>query len=163
MCGGCVGPSADRRTDTSSLPQNPSLPDPVHDNLFRALVSEPRRAAALLAGHLPADVAARLDPDIPPEHLEGTFVDDTGRKSQCDALFRVRLRGGGEARVFVLLEHKSAVDPATPLQLFRYVLNVWAGEIESGRSKATARCRWSFPSCSITAPAAGAFRFRCGR
>lgn len=110
----------------------------MHDSLFRALVSEPQRAAALLAGHLPADVAARLDPDIPPEHLEGTFIDDMGRKSQCDALFRIRLRGGGEARVFALLEHKSAVDPATPLQLVRYVLNVWAREIESGRSKATA-------------------------
>lgn len=56
----------------------------------------PGGAAALLAGHLPADVAARLDPDIPPEHLEGTFIDDAGIRSQCDALFRVRLRGGGE-------------------------------------------------------------------
>ena len=137
-CEGRVGPSASRRTDTRILPQIPSLSGPVHDNLFRALVADTRRAGALLAGHLPADVAARLDPNIPPEHLEGTFIDDAGKKTQCDALFRVRLREGGEARVYLVLEHKSAVDPGTPLQLVRYVLNVLAREIESRRSKASA-------------------------
>ena len=135
-CGGSVGPSANRRTDTRSLPQDRPLPRPVHDSLFRALVDDPRRAAALLAGHLPADVASRLDPAFPPEHLEGTFIDDAGNRSQCDALFRVRLRGGEEARVYALLEHKSAIDPGTPLQLVRYVLNVWAREIEDRRSGA---------------------------
>ena len=135
-CGGSVGPSANRRTDTRSLPQDRPLPRPVHDSLFRALVDDPRRAAALLAGHLPEDVASRLDPAFPPEHLEGTFIDDAGNRSQCDALFRVRLRGGEEARVYALLEHKSAIDPGTPLQLVRYVLNVWAREIEDRRSGA---------------------------
>ena len=65
-----------------------------HDSLFRALVSNPRRAAALLREHLPDDMAALIDFRHPPEPQEGSFVDGTG-----DALFRVRLKGGQDARV----------------------------------------------------------------
>ena len=70
-----------------------------HDSLFRALVSNPRRAAALLREHLPNDMTALIDFQHPPEPQEGSFVDGTGAKSQCDALFRVRLKGGQDARV----------------------------------------------------------------
>ena len=68
-----------------------------HDSLFRALVSNPRRAAALLREHLPDDMAALIDFGHPPEPQEGSFVDGTGAKAQCDALFRVRLKGGQDA------------------------------------------------------------------
>ena len=55
------------------------------------------------------------------------------RKRGCDALFRVRLKGGQDARVYVLLEHKSNVDPGTPLQVAKYMLNIWARELEKAR------------------------------
>ena len=55
------------------------------------------------------------------------------RRRGCDALFRVRLKGGQDARVYVLLEHKSKVDPATPLQVAKYMLNIWARELEKTR------------------------------
>ena len=104
-----------------------------HDSLFRALVSNPRRAAALLREHLPDDMAALIDFQHPPEPQEGSFVDGTGAKTQCDALFRVRLKGGQDARVYVLLEHKSNVDPGTPLQVTKYMLNIWTRELETTR------------------------------
>ena len=110
-----------------------TLPTAPHDSLFRALVSNPRRAAALLREHLPGDMAALIDFQHPPEPQEGSFVDGTGAKTQCDALFRVRLKGGQDARVYVLLEHKSKVDPATPLQVAKYMLNIWARELEETR------------------------------
>jgi len=106
-----------------------TLPATPHDALFRALVSDPGRAAALLRDCLPDAVVELLDPDSPPEPVEGSFVDEEGARTQCDALFRVRLRDGRPARIYALLEHKSHVDPATPLQLARYMVNVWTREV----------------------------------
>ena len=55
--------------------------------------------------------------------------------AHCDALFRVRLRTGHEARIFVLLEHKSYLDSTTPLQLLRYMIDIWKREIEGGAAR----------------------------
>ena len=81
-----------------------------------------------------SEVAALLDPETPPEAVEGTFVDEDAMRTQCDALFRVRLRSGHEARLYVLLEHKSRVAADTPLQLLRYMVNIWRREFEDGGS-----------------------------
>ena len=107
------------------------LPAPHHDAFFRALVSRSERTAALMQEHLPPEIAALIDFECPPEQMEGSFVDGEGAKMQCDALFRVRLKGGQDARIFALLEHKSHVDRRTPLQLARYRLNIWTGELET--------------------------------
>ena len=110
------------------------LPTTPHDSLFRALVSNPHRAAALLRKHLPDDMTALIDFGHPPESQEGSFVDGTGAKSQCDALFQVRLKGGQDVRIYVLLlEHKSGVDPGTLLQVAIYMLNIWTRELEKTR------------------------------
>ena len=52
--------------------------------------------------------------------------------ANTDAVFRLHLGDGGEAIVYTLLEHKSQVDHRTPLQLIRYVLKIWAREMDSG-------------------------------
>ena len=110
-----------------------ALSSTPHDSLFRALVSSPRRAAALLREHIPDDMTALTDFGHPPEPEEGSFVDGTGTKMQCDALFWVRLKGGQDVRVYVLLEHKSSVDPGTPLQVAKYMLKTWTRELEKTR------------------------------
>ncbi len=106
-----------------------------HDALFRDLVSEPSRAASLLTDYLPPKVAHLLDLKAPLEAVKGSFVDEAARTSQCDALFRVRLKDGKDARLYVLLEHKSQVDAATPLQLLGYMVNIWRREIERSKSE----------------------------
>ena len=82
--------------------------------------------------YLPREVVELLDPEIAPEAIEGSFVDADAARTQCDALFRVRLRTGHDARIYVLLEHKSYVDAATPLQILKYLVNIWLREIEHG-------------------------------
>ena len=59
-----------------------SLPATPHDALFRALVSSPARAGALLMEDLPEPVAALLDPETPPEAVEGSFVDADAARTQ---------------------------------------------------------------------------------
>ena len=112
-----------------------SLPQTPHDALFRALVSDPARAGALLAEYLPREVAALLDPDTPPVALEGSFIDADAARTQYDALFGVTLRTGHEARIYVLLEHKSHVDAATPLQILQYMVRIWRREHAGGAAK----------------------------
>ena len=96
-----------------------------HDALFRALVSRSDRAGALLQDHLPSEIAVLVDFEHLPDLMEGTFINGDGAKTQCDALFRVRLKSGQDARIYVLLEHKSSVDYDTPMQIARYMLNIW--------------------------------------
>jgi len=112
-----------------------SLPSTPHDALFRALVANPARAGALLAEYLPQEVADLLDPGTQPEAVEGSFVDADAARTQCDALFKVRLKTGHQARIYVLLEHKSNVDARTPLQILKYMANIWLREIEGGTAK----------------------------
>ena len=107
-----------------------SLPTTPHDALFRALVANPARAGALLAEYLPQEISDLLDPGTQPEAVEGSFVDADAARTQCDALFRVRLRTGHQARIYVLLEHKSSVDAGTPLQILKYMINIWLREME---------------------------------
>ena len=111
------------------------LPATPHDALFRALVSNPARAGALLSEYLPREIVDLLDPGTPPEAMEGSFVDADAARTQCDALFRVRLRTGQDARIYVLLEHKSFVDATTPLQILKYLVNIWMRELEGGTAK----------------------------
>ncbi len=113
------------------------LPQTRHDALFRLLVSDPARAAALLGDYLPPEAAERLDPDHAPEHIEGTAIDGEGRTTQADAIFRVRMKDGAPARVYILLEHKAQADARTPLQLMRYILRLWMADIETCRPSAS--------------------------
>ena len=109
-----------------------ALPPARHDALFRLLVSDPARAGQLLREYLPPEVVARLDPERPPVHVEGTVIDGEGGRTQSDAIFRLCLRDGSDAIVYALLEHKSRSDHHTPLQLIRYVLEIWGQELDKG-------------------------------
>ena len=97
-----------------------TLPFHRHDVFFRILARPPHRAAALIRDHLPPEVAALIDFEHPPEPQEGNFTEGEGVNTQCDALFRVRLKGEENDYAYVLLEHKSSVDPGTPVQVARY-------------------------------------------
>ncbi len=100
----------------------PALPTTPHDRLFRALASDPGRAAALIRDHLPERIVGLLAA-TPPVALDGSYVDEALRVSQSDMLFRVELASGGPAFVYLLAEHKSSADPGTPLQLASYMIS----------------------------------------
>ena len=102
-----------------------------HDVFFRALARPPHRATALIRDHLSPEIASLIDFEHPPVPQEGSFIEGEGVKTQCDSLFRVRLKGEEDAYAYVLFEHKSSVDPGTPVQLARYMLNIWAREMEA--------------------------------
>ena len=103
------------------------------------MVSNPQRAGTLLVENLPESLGLLLDPDEPPERVEGSFVDGEGRSTRSDALFRARLRTGKSALVYALLEHKSHQDPATPVQILGYMVSIWKAELEQAGARSGRR------------------------
>ena len=99
-------------------------PATPHDALFRALLGNPGRADTLIREYLPPAVAAELS-DAPIRPVDTSFVDVVLHQSHSDRLFEARLRGGGAAFIYVLLEHKAEPDPGTALQMLGYMVRIW--------------------------------------
>lgn len=110
-------------TDSNIKPLPP--PHKVrHDEVFRALLEDTGRAATLIRETLPSNLAARMT-DTPPRLVDATFIDEQSRMTQSDRLFEIELEGNTPALVYTLLEHKSAPDAGTPLQLLGYMVRIW--------------------------------------
>ena len=111
------------------------LPTP-HDTLFRALLSDPERARDFMRDHLPNGISGKLTDSLP-EIVQESFVDEALAGSQSDLLLKARLTSGGDAFVYVLVEHKSTSEPGLPLQLASYMVRIW--KRHAGRSAARLR------------------------
>ena len=95
-----------------------------HDQYFRLSFGQPEAAAELVRHYLPAEVVAQFDLTSL-ERRAGSFVDEELRDQQADLLFRTPLREGGEAHIYLLLEHKSSRDRLVAFQLLRYCVRIW--------------------------------------
>ncbi len=95
-----------------------------HDHYFKLSFGDPGAAAELLQHYLPAEVVAQID-TTSLVRQDGSFVDEDLRGQQGDLLFHARLREGGQARVYLLLEHKSYQDRQVAFQLLRYCVRIW--------------------------------------
>lgn len=123
-------PSIGRLNCTNPLPLKPEavnkkkpVPNP-HDAFFRRTLGREAVAREFLRHYLPAPVSARLD--LQTVALEdASFVDEALREHVSDLLYRVGLREGGTAFVYVLLEHKSVPDERVALQVLRYLAQAW--------------------------------------
>jgi hypothetical protein len=103
----------------------------IHDKMFRARFAAPEAAGLLFSEHLPAHIFGLFEPG-PPELITGSFVDDELAEHCTDLLYGARLKRGGWAYVYVLVEHKSDPDPETPVQLLRYKANIWSRPPKGG-------------------------------
>ncbi|HMV46453.1 MAG TPA: Rpn family recombination-promoting nuclease/putative transposase [Blastocatellia bacterium] len=105
------------------MPSRKRVPNP-HDAFFRRVFSDPAVAAEFLCRYLPPAISAALD--LTRIELEETSLTDQRlRRHAADLLFRVRLIGGGEAYILILLEHKSTPDERVALQVLRYSVLKW--------------------------------------
>lgn len=99
-----------------------------HDQLFRHTYGQAEHAASLLREALPAPVAAAID-WTSLRLVPGTSIDERLEARHVDLLFAAQL-AGRPVLVYLLLEHKSAPDRRTALQLLRYVLRTWDRHLE---------------------------------
>lgn len=107
-----------------------------HDHFFREAMSQPEVMADFLAHYLPPDVAAAIDP-ASAEVVPGTFVDEQLREHRSDLIYRVRMKSGEAAYIYIILEHKSFVYPLVSWQVLRYAMETWTQEMNAGASTLT--------------------------
>jgi len=97
-------------------------------NLHNALVLDTfgqiEHARGLIASLLPSAEVEHLDLSTL-EPSQDHLVDEKLRESETDLLYRVDLAGGGEAFVYVLLEHQSSSDWSMPFRLLKYLVRIW--------------------------------------
>ena len=90
-------------------------------------MSEPTTAVDFVQNYLPAKLVELFD--LTQLHAEkDTFVDAQLRKHFSDILYRVALKSGGEAYLYLLFEHKSRPDKQVRLQVLRYMTRIWEKE-----------------------------------
>ncbi len=98
-----------------------------HDHFVREFFSEPARAREFLSAVLPAELADTLDW----AQLRGepaTFIDENLREQHSDLLFSVPTRASEPQQVYLLFEHKSALDPRLSRQLLGYLARIYAAQ-----------------------------------
>lgn len=95
-----------------------------HDRFFREVFSRLEWSRDFLRTQLPPAIVETLaleTLDLRP----GSFLDQELQQYYSDLLFRVTLKTGRDAFVYVLLEHKSYVERFVALQLLRYQIEIW--------------------------------------
>jgi predicted transposase/invertase (TIGR01784 family) len=109
----------------------PNAPKPdiqsLHDGFTRELFSRLDIATDFLRHYLPPEIVDGLDLSTV-EKRKDTFVDEELRRHFSDLVFKVGLKTGGDARVIILVDHKSGVDKWAALQLLRYEVQIWQEE-----------------------------------
>jgi predicted transposase/invertase (TIGR01784 family) len=95
-----------------------------HDLFFRETFSRLEVAKDFLENYLPTEVLAVLDLATL-ELQKDSFIDNELKEHFSDLLYRVQLHGGGEANVYLLLEHKSSPEVQVAFQLLRYMVRHW--------------------------------------
>ncbi|MGC8530335.1 MAG: Rpn family recombination-promoting nuclease/putative transposase, partial [Leptospirillia bacterium] len=95
----------------------------LHDRFFKSTLGHPDRLGKVLKAFLPREIAAALDPGslVP---LATESVGEGLDRSLMDLAFSGRF-GGQEARIHLIVEHKSAPDPRTHFQINRYLGELW--------------------------------------
>ena len=94
----------------------------THDGFFKAVFAQPEHATAFFKSHLPPEIVARIDwPSL--VVLPGSFIKSSLQQVHADLLFSVRM-GGRETLLYLLFEHQSSPDPAMPLRLLGYVMEI---------------------------------------
>jgi predicted transposase/invertase (TIGR01784 family) len=100
-------------------------PGNLHDSMSRLWFSEPEAARLLFSEQLPERLSALFKPGLP-KLLPGSFIDDKLVERRTDLLYQAPLKEGGDAYVYVLIEHKSSSDPLTLLQMLGYKHAIWS-------------------------------------
>lgn len=104
-----------------------------HDAYFKSLLKRRASAKEFLRHYLPSEIVADLDLRTL-ERVEDSFVSQELRRYFSDLIFRLKLKSGRRAYVYILLEHKSTPEKWVALQLLGYEVKFWEQEKDAGAS-----------------------------
>lgn len=103
-----------------------------HDKLFRDTFSDKENARSVLSQGLPGQVLKLVDLDTL-EVSKDSFIEKDLTEYHSDMLYKVNLRDGNRAFIYVLFEHKSYYDRFVHLQLLEYMVKIWRLHIKQNK------------------------------
>lgn len=104
-----------------------------HDRFFKETFTQPHVTRDFATRYLPSEVVQLLDLDTL-ELQKESFLDEDLEQHFSDLLYRLRLRHGPAAYLYLLFEHKSYPDRLASLQLLRYMVRIWEREVRSSEA-----------------------------
>jgi hypothetical protein len=93
-----------------------------HDRFFKELFS--REGKSLIVNYLPREILDLIDPDSA-ELVKDSFTDSELGEYFSDMIYKVRLKDGSTAHIYILFEHKSYSDPMAGFQILCYMVRIW--------------------------------------
>ena len=96
----------------------------IHDQLFQETMSRQEVARDFLLNYLPQQVSRHID-FASMRICKDSFVDQELAPHLSDLLYEIRFTDEQPGYVYFLFEHKSSPDRFLPLQLLRYMLEIW--------------------------------------
>jgi hypothetical protein len=115
-----------------------------HDALYHRLFSHPGMVAQLLREFVAEPWLADLDL-YGMERVNAKFHSDDGHRRDGDVIWRIPVRGGGDAYLLLLLEFQSTPDRWMALRAMVYVGLLWQHLVKEGRLPADGRLPAVFP------------------
>ncbi len=94
-----------------------------HDAFFKDFFSDLGQATGFFQGHLPQEMAACVRWDSL-DLVPGSFVKRSLQQAHSDLLFSAQTKGDRKALLYLLFEHQTSVDPAMPLRLLAYQVEI---------------------------------------
>ena len=104
---------------------------PAHyDALFRRLFENPKVSADFARHYLPAQYQGKIDVESADIDRD-TYIDEALRRNYTDLLYRFdKKEGRGQLYLYLLYDHKSSPDKWVSIQLLRYIMLIYAGELK---------------------------------
>ena len=106
-----------------------------HDAFLRWLLSDSRMALDYFKSALPAHIIRLLDFSTL-ERVTDSYVSEELEKTMADVVYMCRrVDGRGSVAVSLLVEHKSAPDKYTPVQVGGYLFSGYREQIKQGHKQ----------------------------
>jgi predicted transposase/invertase (TIGR01784 family) len=101
-----------------------------HDPFIRKVLSNKQEALDLFIATLPENISEHLLLDKL-ELIQETFLGNNGEESRTDLLYKIPLKNGSSAYIYLLFEHKSYYDKKIHVQLLDYLSKIYNWQMEN--------------------------------
>ena len=101
----------------------------THDPFVRGFLSNPPEAIALIDDSFPIELKNLMDLEKL-ELVRDSFIGNNQNESRTDLLYKVPLKTGSSAYIYLLFEHKSYYDPQIYTQLLKYLSKIYSWQMQ---------------------------------
>ena len=101
----------------------------IHDPFVRGFLSNPPEAIALIDDSFPIELKKLMDLEKL-ELVKDSFIGNDQNESRTDLLYKVPLKTGSSAYIYLLFEHKSYYDPQIYTQLLKYLSKIYSWQMQ---------------------------------